>query len=136
MPATIAARSRQTRKLVITSYSIHYTKLYDFSDVTEASGLVDLFPAGETGETSIALTGYKFGASWGDYDNDGFPDLFLTHTNKMQLFHNETNGTFKEVTDKAGFKKYNDCINTDATWFDYNKDGLLDIYISDSYNFV
>jgi len=102
-----------------------------FSDVTEASGLVDLFPAGETGETSIALTGYKFGASWGDYDNDGFPDLFLTHTNKMQLFHNETNGTFKEVTDKAGFKKYNDCINTDATWFDYNKDGLLDIYISD-----
>ncbi|WP_223154606.1 FG-GAP-like repeat-containing protein [Aestuariibaculum sediminum] len=114
-----------------------YSKLFrnnndgTFTDVTQNSGLLNLFPTGETGEVSIALTGYKFGAFWGDYDNDGFPDIFMTHTNKMQLFHNETNGTFKEVTTEAGFKKYNDCINTGATWFDYNKDGFLDIFIAD-----
>ncbi len=102
-----------------------------FIDVTEGSGLINLFPEFETGEISLAFTGFKFGAFWGDYDNDGFPDLFMTHTNKMQLFHNEGDGTFKEVTEEAGFKKYNDCINTDATWFDYNNDGFLDIYISD-----
>ncbi|MCR8669529.1 CRTAC1 family protein, partial [Aestuariibaculum sp. M13] len=102
-----------------------------FTNVTQNSGLTDLFPEGETGETSIAFTGFKFGAFWGDYDNDGYPDLFMTHTNKMQLLHNEGNGTFKEVTVEAGFKKYNDCINTGATWFDYNKDGFLDIFIAD-----
>jgi len=102
-----------------------------FSDVTEVSGLFNLFPYGEVRQMTNALTGYKFGAFWGDYDNDGFPDLFMTHSKKMQLFHNETNGTFKDVTVEAGFLKYNDCVNTDATWFDYNKDGFLDIYISD-----
>ncbi|MEL0455915.1 FG-GAP-like repeat-containing protein [Flavobacteriaceae bacterium SZ-1-7] len=118
-------------------FTISHSKLFSnnndgtFTDVTEVSGLVNLFPVGETGEESVALTGFKFGAFWGDYDNDGYPDLFMTHTNKMQLFHNESNGSFKEVTIEAGFKKYNDCINTDATWFDFNKDGFLDIYISD-----
>ncbi|MGY5356023.1 FG-GAP-like repeat-containing protein [Wenyingzhuangia sp. IMCC45467] len=102
-----------------------------FTDVTQTSGLVNLFPEGETGEISEALTGYKFGAFWGDYDNDGFPDLFMTHTNKLQLFRNQQNGTFVEVTEAAGFPKYNGCINTDATWFDYNNDGFLDIYVSD-----
>ncbi|WMI65692.1 FG-GAP-like repeat-containing protein [Aestuariibaculum sp. YM273] len=102
-----------------------------FTNVTQNSGLTNLFPEGETGETSIAFTGFKFGAFWGDYDNDGYPDIFMTHTNKMHLFHNEGNGTFKDVTVEAGFKKYNDCINTGVTWFDYNKDGFLDIFIAD-----
>jgi hypothetical protein len=102
-----------------------------FSEVTDNSGLTNLFPESETGEVSAALTGFKFGAFWGDYDNDGYPDLFMTHSNKVQLFHNESNGSFKEVTEEAGFKKYNGCVNTDATWFDYNNDSFLDIYISD-----
>ncbi|WP_234950299.1 FG-GAP-like repeat-containing protein [Wenyingzhuangia marina] len=102
-----------------------------FTDVTQSSGLVNLFPLDEIGEVSDALTGYKFGVFWGDYDNDGFPDIFMTHTNKMQLFHNQQDGTFQEVTEQAGIKKYNDCINTGATWFDYNNDGFIDVYVSD-----
>ncbi|WNH10598.1 FG-GAP-like repeat-containing protein [Thalassobellus suaedae] len=102
-----------------------------FTDVTDNSGLVDLFPVGEEAAITQALNGFKYGAFWGDYDNDGFPDLFMTHINKIQLFHNESNGVFKEVTIAAGFQKYNTCVNTGATWFDFDKDGYLDIYISD-----
>ncbi|MFI0430588.1 FG-GAP-like repeat-containing protein [Mariniflexile sp. HMF6888] len=102
-----------------------------FTDVTEVSGLVNLFPVSEESAYTDALNGFKNGAFWGDYDNDGFPDLFMTHVYKIQLFHNEGNGTFKEVTLVAGFNKYSQCVNTDATWFDYNNDGFLDIYISD-----
>ncbi|MEY2869651.1 MAG: hypothetical protein RIR01_2151, partial [Bacteroidota bacterium] len=101
-----------------------------FTDVTNSSGLVNLFPSTEAAETFAGLAGYKNGAFWGDYDNDGFPDLFLTNTSKVQLFHNQTNGTFVEVTEQVGFQKYNGCLNTSATWFDYNNDGFLDIYIN------
>ncbi len=101
-----------------------------FTDVTNSSGLVNLFPSTEAADTFAGLAGYKNGAFWGDYDNDGFPDLFLTNTSKVQLFHNQTNGTFVEVTEQAGFQKYNGCLNTSATWFDYNNDGFLDIYIN------
>lgn len=102
-----------------------------FQDVTNSSGLVDLFPSSETVDYYSGLSGAKHGAFWGDYDNDGFPDLFLTNTYKIQLFHNEGNGTFLEVTEAAGFQKYSQCLNTGATWFDYNNDGFLDIYITD-----
>ncbi|PKQ43579.1 FG-GAP-like repeat-containing protein [Confluentibacter flavum] len=102
-----------------------------FTDVTELSGLINLFPKEETTISSVALAGFKYGAFWGDYDNDGYPDLFMTHSNKIQLFHNEGNGTFVEVTNAAGFNRYNGCVNIGATWFDYNNDGYLDIYISE-----
>tara|TARA_R110002050_G_scaffold300018_1_gene467371 strand:+ start:57343 stop:61377 length:4035 start_codon:yes stop_codon:yes gene_type:complete len=102
-----------------------------FTDVTNLSGLIDLLTIDEKGVYTDALNGYKFGAFWGDYDNDGFPDLFMTHSNKIQLFHNQTDGTFKDVTDSSGFEKHNDCVNTGATWFDYNNDGFIDIYVSD-----
>lgn len=101
-----------------------------FTDATGVSGLVDLFPVQEQADTFSGLSGYKHGAFWGDYDNDGFPDLFMTNTNKVQLFHNKKDGTFEEVTVSAGFQKYNTCLNTGATWFDYNKDGFLDIYLT------
>ncbi|MCG9972841.1 FG-GAP-like repeat-containing protein [Christiangramia crocea] len=128
----LVARNKDNER-VTSSHSKLFRNNNDgtFSDVTSSSGLINLFPYTENGEVSVALTGIKFGAFWGDYDNDGFPDLFMTHSNKMQLFHNEGDGSFIEVTEEAGFKKYNDCINTDAVWFDYNRDGFLDIYISD-----
>ncbi|NMH88383.1 FG-GAP-like repeat-containing protein [Flavivirga algicola] len=102
-----------------------------FEDVTEISGLVNLFPFSETADLFSGLDGIKYGASWGDYDNDGFPDIFFTHSFKIQLFHNQGDGTFVERTVEAGFEKYNACRNTSATWFDVNNDGFLDIYISD-----
>ena len=102
-----------------------------FTDVTAEAGLINLFPSEDPGEINPALSGFKYGVSWGDYDNDGFPDLFFTNLFKVQLFHNEGNGTFVEKTIEAGFTKTNNCWNTGATWFDFNNDGFLDIYISD-----
>ena len=73
-----------------------------FTDVTSESGLTNLFPSSEYSEANPALDGVKYGVSWGDYDNDGYPDLFLTYLFKVQLFHNEGNGTFVETTESAG----------------------------------
>lgn len=102
-----------------------------FQDVTIEAGLNNLFPISESGDDFFGLAGIKHGVSWGDYDNDGFPDLFFTHSFKIQLFHNEGNGTFVEKTIEAGFQRTNTCRNTGATWFDLNNDGFLDIYISE-----
>ena len=102
-----------------------------FTNVTVESGIVNLFRESEPGDEFFGLDGFKFGAFWGDYDNDGYPDIFFTHTFKLQLFHNEGDGTFVDVTDNAGFQEPNNCRNTGATWFDYDNDGFLDIYVSD-----
>ena len=102
-----------------------------FTDVTEMAGFTDLLTQDEGGEEYFGLDGNKSGAFWGDYNNDGFPDLFLTYSLKVQLWRNLGNGTFLNVTESAGFETINQCQNTGATWFDYNNDGLLDIYVSD-----
>ena len=68
-----------------------------FTDVTQQSGLVNLFPESESADTFFGLDGFKFGAFWGDYDNDGFPDIFFTYSFKVQLFRNQGNGTFEDV---------------------------------------
>ena len=102
-----------------------------FTDVTSESGLTNLFPSSEYSEANPALDGVKYGVSWGDYDNDGYPDLFLTYLFKVQLFHNEGNGTFVEATESAGIDKQNNCWNTCATWFDFNNDSFLDLFVSD-----
>ncbi len=116
---------------------ITLSKLYrnnndgSFTDVTEASGLINLYSELEDPGTFFGLDGYKFGAFWGDYNNDGFPDIFFTHLDKVQLFRNQGNGLFVEVTVPAGIRGFNGCGNTNALWFDYNNDGFLDLFISD-----
>lgn len=108
-----------------------------FTDVTEAAGLGNLHPFEDNHindpgyRSNFSYDGYKFGASWGDYDNDGDPDLFLTNAYRVQLFRNNGNATFTEVTEQAGFVNLNRCLNTSSVWFDYDNDGYLDIYISD-----
>ena len=85
-----------------------------FEDVTAKAGL-----AGLDG-VSVAL--------FADYDNDGYKDLFVSRTFKPnQLFHNNGNGTFTEVTKKAGIGE--DCCTTVASWGDYDNDGFLDLYV-------
>ncbi|GAA4230291.1 hypothetical protein GCM10022291_00060 [Postechiella marina] len=101
-----------------------------FTDVTTTSGLNNLFPSTEESKDNGYLDGIKYGVSWGDYDNDGFPDIFFTHAFKVQLFRNNGNGTFTETTTQAKIKKRNECSNAGATWFDANNDGLIDLYIS------
>lgn len=90
-----------------------------FTDVTEKAGL--------------AGTGYGSGVAVGDYDNDGWPDIFLANVTGNQLFHNNGDGTFTDVTEKAGLSgaKLNGkkMWSVGAGWFDYNNDGLLDLFV-------
>jgi hypothetical protein len=85
-----------------------------FEDVTAKAGLA-------------GLDGVSVGL-FADYDNDGFKDFFVSRTFKPnQLFHNNGNGTFTEVTKKAGIGE--DCCTTVASWGDYDNDGYLDLYV-------
>jgi len=90
-----------------------------FTDVTEKAG--------------VAGAGYGMGVAIGDYDNDGRPDIFLASVTGNQLLHNNGDGTFTDVTEKAGVagahlhgKKM---WSVGAGWFDYNNDGLLDLFV-------
>ncbi|SDI09703.1 FG-GAP-like repeat-containing protein [Winogradskyella thalassocola] len=102
-----------------------------FTDVTEVAGFINLLSQDEGGSGYFGLDGNKSGAFWGDFNNDGYPDLFLTNSLKVQLWKNMGNGTFSNITTSAGFQPTNLCRYTGATWFDYNNDGFLDIYIND-----
>ncbi len=86
-----------------------------FADVTHKAGLdVELF---------------GMGVAVGDYDNDGFDDLFVTAMGQSHLFHNNGNGTFTDVTQKAGLMGPKE-FSTSAAWVDYDKDGKLDLVVA------
>jgi len=90
-----------------------------FEDVTARAGL-----AGEG-------LGFNFGVAVGDYDNDGFEDLFLCGAGRNTLYHNNGDGTFTDVTAVSGIgAKPPDTLSVAAAWFDYDNDGLLDLIVS------
>jgi len=72
---------------------------------------------------------YGMGVAIADYDNDGFPDLFITGYPECALFHNNGNGTFTDVTIHAGVKNSGKWA-AGAAWFDYDRDGLLDLVVT------
>jgi hypothetical protein len=82
--------------------------------------------AAQAGVDRVAF--YGIGVAVGDYDNDGFPDLLITGYPNCALFHNNRDGTFTDVTEKAGLKQ-SGRWSTGAAWFDYDRDGLLDLVI-------
>jgi hypothetical protein len=90
-----------------------------FTDVTVKAGLQG--------------SGYSMGVAAGDYDNDGFVDLYIAGVNRNQLFHNNGDGTFTDVTAKAGVggkvPGLGKAWTVTAGWFDYNNDGLLDLLV-------
>ncbi len=90
-----------------------------FTDVTEKAGL--------------AGTGYDMGVAIGDYDNDGYEDMFVAGVYRNTLYHNNGNGTFTDVSAKAGFNKpdaeYGPLWSVAAAWIDVNNDGLLDLVV-------
>src|SRR5437660_885036 len=88
-----------------------------FKDVAGELGIADLNQVG---------TGVSMGAVWGDYDNDGYDDLFLYKWGRPELFHNDGGRHFTRVTDQAGLPAW---VNANtAIWFDYDGDGLLDLF--------
>jgi hypothetical protein len=90
-----------------------------FEDVTEKAGV-----AGKNLD-------YSYGVAAGDYDNDGATDLFIANTGKNTLYHNNGDGTFKDVTDGSGLDvKPKDTLSVQGAWFDYDRDGLLDLVLS------
>jgi len=83
-----------------------------------------------TDKARVPGTGYGLGCVWGDYDNDGFPDLFVTQYGRNVLYHNNGNGTFTDVTEKAGVAgEESGMFHSGATFFDYDRDGRLDLYV-------
>lgn len=87
-----------------------------FTDVTQKAG------AGAEGL-------FGMGVAVGDYDNDGFPDLFVLGYGRCILYHNEGNGTFRDVTQHAGVANLGRWASS-AAWFDYDNDGRLDLVIA------
>src|ERR1700751_73858 len=87
-----------------------------FTDVTEKAGV------GGAGH-------YGQGVAVGDFDNDGYPDLYVTGYNSAILYHNNGNGTFTDITAKAGVADGGGW-STSAGWFDYDKDGWLDLVVT------
>jgi hypothetical protein len=84
-----------------------------------------------TDKAGVPGTGFGLGCVWGDYDNDGFPDLYVTQFGKNVLYHNNGNGTFTDVTEKAGVAAVESGtqFHAGATFFDYDRDGRLDLYV-------
>jgi enediyne biosynthesis protein E4 len=91
----------------------HQKKDGTFEDVTEQAGLQGM--------------GYGMGVAVGDYDNDGFEDLYVTAYGGNRLYHNNGNGTFTDVTEKAGVAGSG--WSTSALWVDLDNDGLLDLVV-------
>ena len=90
-----------------------------FTDVTEKSG--------------IGRSGWQTGVCVGDYDNDGWDDIFCTFWGHNILFHNDGNGTFSDVTKKAGLAQEKGRWGTGCSFVDYDRDGHLDLFVC---NFV
>src|SRR6266404_8315399 len=80
-----------------------------------------------TKEAGVAGKGYSMGVAVGDYDNDGYPDIFVAGVNHNMLYHNRGDGTFEDVTEKAGIQSGKWAVA--AGWFDYDNDGKLDLMI-------
>ena len=103
----------------------HWNRLYRnlgngrFADVTRHAG--------------VQGDGYMMGAAAADFDNDGFPDLFVAGVRRNILYRNLGNGTFRDITAQAGVSnphpKYGPMWGIHGAWFDFDRDGWLDLFI-------
>ncbi len=107
-----------------------------FVNVTESSGIQSTHDYTGIVPDTPHPVGEKMGASWGDYDNDGFPDLFLTNAYYFELYHNNQDGTFTDVIAGSGLPLENECVNNVGLWFDYNNDSYLDLYVAGVFSMV
>lgn len=113
----VNGRDLENSKNVLRNTLYHNNGDGTFTDVTEKAG--------------VPGTGYGLGCIWGDYDNDGFPDLFVTQYGRNVLYRNNGDGTFTDVTEKAGVGglDFGTRVHAGAVFFDYDRDGFLDLYV-------
>jgi hypothetical protein len=107
-PLNAGKRRRSTLKLY------HNNRNGTFTDVTHSAGL------------DVEM--YGMGVAVGDYDNDGFPDIFVTCVGQSRLFRNTGKGAFVDATRASGLSGHQG-FSTSALWFDYDRDGLLDLFV-------
>src|SRR2546430_1684136 len=103
-----------------TNHLYHNNHDGTFTDVTEKAGLV--------------ATGWGQGVCVGDYDNDGWEDLFVTYYGKNRLYHND-HGVFTEVAENAGVAGSGKAWGTGCAFIDFNRDGHLDLFVANYVDF-
>ncbi|MCV9386804.1 FG-GAP-like repeat-containing protein [Reichenbachiella ulvae] len=101
-----------------------------FTDVTELSGIKESYNYTAEAADGGFNSGVKMGAAWGDYNNDGFPDLMYTAQHERTLYKNLGDGSFQDVTLEAGIFQHENCHNSSALWFDFDNDGFLDVFFT------
>lgn len=104
-----------------TNHLFHNNHDGTFTDVTAHAGLLG--------------SGWGQGVCVGDYDNDGYNDLYVTGYGKNRLYHNQGDGTFKEVSESAGVAGTGDKWGTGCAFIDYDRDGMLDLVVSNYVHF-
>jgi hypothetical protein len=115
------SKDRDPGEATPTNHLFHNNHDGTFTDVTAKAGLIS--------------SGWGQGVCVGDYDNDGYDDLYVTGYGKNRLYHNEGNGTFKEVAESAGVAGTGKEWGTGCAFVDYDRDGKLDLAVANYVHF-